>query len=213
MRQNVVEKRVLDMFYLNDRIFTIQIGNLFCILVGISLCSASMCLQWFPQKGQGISVLFMSRLKLWMETRPQSFLQSFIFLFFFGQKLCNCQITSGRLQPLWPPCSALASRPRNWIYSLRKFLLEQWFQSLISLGLMVFLIIFQQIQFFKVLCDEYDRDVFKYEGNMQKHSSLTLLQESTMDLTQIESVPCSNTNIYQMTTILNLEFKDNNSSL
>lgn len=78
---------------------------------------------------------------------------------------------------------------------------------------MVFLIIFQQIQFFKVLCDEYDRDVFKYEGNMQKHSSLTLLQESTMDLTQIESVPCSNTNIYQMTTILNLEFKDNNSSL
>lgn len=85
MRQNVVEKRVLDMFYLNDRIFTIQIGNLFCILVGISLCSASMCLQWFPQKGQGISVLFMSRLKLWMETRPQSFLQSFIFLFFLDR--------------------------------------------------------------------------------------------------------------------------------
>lgn len=71
------------MLYLNDRIFTIQIGNLFCILVGISLCPISVYLQWFPQEGQGTSVLLMPRLQLWLETRPQSFLQSFIFLFGF----------------------------------------------------------------------------------------------------------------------------------
>lgn len=130
---------------------------------------------------------------------------------FFGQKFCNCQITSGRLQPLWPPCSALGSRPRNWIYSLRKLLVEQWFQSLIFLGLMLFLIMFQQIQFFKVLCDEFDRDTLKSEGNVQKHSSPALLQGSTLDLTHMKSVPCSN--IHQMTTILNLKFQDNKSSL
>lgn len=43
------------MFYSNDHIFTIQIWNLFCILVGISLCSLSVYLQWFPQDGQGTS--------------------------------------------------------------------------------------------------------------------------------------------------------------
>lgn len=70
----------------------------------------------------------MSRLQLWLETRSQSFLESVVFSFFFGQKLCNCQINAGRLQPLWPLCSAGVSRPRSCIYSLRKFLLEYWFQ-------------------------------------------------------------------------------------
>lgn len=86
---------ILKMFCLNDHIFTIQIENLFCILVGVSLCSVSVCLQWFPQEGQGTSVLLMSRLRFWMETRPQSFPQSCFSFYFFGQKLCNCQITSG----------------------------------------------------------------------------------------------------------------------
>lgn len=73
-------KKVLSMFYLNGHIFTIQIGNLFCILVGISLCSVSVCLQWLTQEGQGISVLLMPRLQLRIETRSQSFPQSCVFL-------------------------------------------------------------------------------------------------------------------------------------
>jgi len=41
--------------------------------------------------------------------------------------------------------------------------------SSVLLCLMLFFTIQQQIQIFKILCDENDRGIFKSEGNLQKH--------------------------------------------
>lgn len=156
------KKNVLHVFYLDEDIFTIQIGNEFCILAGISVCSTTVYLQWFPLEGQCTSVLIVSRLQLLPDTKPWSFFESLAFLSFLDRTYAT--VKSGQASR----CSASASSPRNQILFLQETCPGELVPvSLVLLCLMFSVTIYQQIQFFNVFFDEHDRDTFKPENNMQ----------------------------------------------